>query len=82
MLGVVGKKRAGEVEHLLDPCISDPVVDRPAILPRGDETAPAKAREVVRDLRLRQRETVDEVTNAQLALVAEEFEDPQPAGIA
>jgi hypothetical protein len=46
-----------EVEHRLNAGIGDPVENSPALPPRLDEAAPAKAGEVVGDLRLRRRPT-------------------------
>jgi hypothetical protein len=47
-----------------------------------DEAAPAKAGEVVGDLRLGDPEAVDELADRELALLAEELEDAKAGRVA
>lgn len=58
------------------PLVGDPVVDGPVLAARVDEAAPAKACEMVGDLRLRDPEALDELSDGQLALLLEQLEDP------
>ena len=47
-----------------------------------DESAPPQAREVIRHLRLREPEPLDELSHRELAFVTEDFEDPHPDRVA
>ena len=82
MVGVVVEQRVPEVEHLHDALVGDPVVDRAVLAPCRDEAAPAQPGEVVRDLRLRLAEPVNELADRQLALVAQQFEDANAGRVA
>jgi hypothetical protein len=50
--------------------------------PRFDEAAPAQTGEMVRDLRLRLTEPLDQRADRELALVAQKLEDPHPGRVA
>src|SRR5262249_49083631 len=78
VLLVVFEQCVREVEHPDDPPVRDPVVDRPMLPPRLDKAAPAQTGEMVRHLRLWLAETLDELANGQLTLVAQQLEDAQP----
>jgi hypothetical protein len=82
VLLVVLEQRVREVENPDHPLVSDPVVDRPVLSARVDETAPAKTGEVVGHLRLCEPEPLDELADGELALVAQQFEDAQPGRVA
>lgn len=82
MLGVVLEQRVREVEHLDHALVCDPVVDDPVLAPGGNEAAPAKTGEVVGDLRLGEPETLDELADRQLALLAQQLEEAKPSRIA
>ena len=53
VIGVVVKQPVGKTQHLNDTSVGDRVEDRPTLLARDNEAAPAQAGQVVRDLRLR-----------------------------
>jgi len=82
VLGVVGQQPVSKVEQLLDALIRDSVVDDPPLALRLDEAAPAQARKVARDLRLREPKARDEFSNRQLALLAKKLEDLHPRRVA
>ena len=71
MLGVVVEQRVGEVEHRDDARVGDPVVDGAVLAAGLDEAAPAQTGEMVGDLRLRLAEPLDQLTDRELALVAQ-----------
>ena len=78
MLSVVCEQRRSQLEHRPHPLVRDPVIDGATVTAGRDETAPAQARKMVRDLRLRQSKPANELTDAQLTFAAKQFEDPQP----
>src|SRR2546428_12628748 len=78
MLLVVSEQRLPEVEHRDHSLVGDPVEHRALLTPRLDEATPAQAGEMIRDLRLRHTKTCDELADRQLALTAQQLEDPQP----
>src|SRR5262249_20148502 len=82
VLFVVLEQRVREVEHLHDPPARDPVVHGAMLASRGDESAPAQTRQVVRHFRLRLAETLDKLAHRQLTPLAQQLEDPQPYRIA
>ena len=82
MLGVIGEKRLRQVQYRVHPRVGDSVEHCPALAAGGDEAAPAKAGEVIRHLRLRQREPVDELADAEFPFALEQLEDAQPDRIA
>src|SRR5687767_14627178 len=53
VVGVLLEQRAGELEHLDDAHIRDLVVDAAMLAAADHEAAPAQARQMIRDLRLR-----------------------------
>ena len=82
MLGVIREQRLRQLQHRLHPCVADSVEHGAALASRLDEPAPAKAGEVIRPLRLRQREPVDELADAEFPFALEQLEDAQPDRIA
>jgi hypothetical protein len=66
---VVLEQRVRELEHRDHPLVGDPVVDGAVFPARVDETAPAKTGEMVGDLRLRDPEPRDELSDRELALL-------------
>src|SRR5205823_12476758 len=82
VLLVVLEQRLRELEHLQHPLIRDPIKDDPMLPPRLDKAAPAQTSEMVRNLRLRHPQPPHQLTNRQLALVAEQLEDPQSRRLA
>src|SRR5688572_25109861 len=65
------------IDHALDYGIERPrhlVVHPHTVAPNGDQAAPAQVREVTRDRRLRQPETIVEVTDADF-VVSQQRED-------
>jgi hypothetical protein len=75
VLGVVGKQRGGEVEHLVDARVGDAVEDGTVLASCVDESAPAQAGQVVGDLGLRFSEPRDQVANPELTFRAQRLED-------
>src|SRR2546425_4727286 len=72
----------GKVEHLDDALVGDPVVDRAMLAPRLDEAAPTQTGEVVRDLRLRLAQPLDQLPHRQLSLVAQQLQNLHPRLVA
>jgi hypothetical protein len=68
MLGVVLQQRVGEVEHLEHALVGDAVVDRPVLAAAVDESTPAQAGEVGRDLGLWRPDQLDELADRALAV--------------
>jgi hypothetical protein len=68
VFGVVGQQRVPEVEHPSDAFVADLVEDGAVLASCLDEAAPAQTGEVVRHLRLRDPQTLDELPDGQLAL--------------
>jgi len=79
---VVGQQRVGELEQLLHAWVRDAVVDGAVLPARLHEAAPAKAREVVGGVRLRDAEASDELADGELPFPAEQMEETQPRRIA
>ena len=82
MLCVVVQQRVRQVDHPHDSLVGDPVVDDAMLAPCLDEAAPAQAGEMVRHLRLRRPEPIDQLSHRQLALVAQQLEDANARGVA
>src|SRR5438067_7586130 len=72
----------GKVEHLDAAFVGDPVVDGAMLAPRLDEAAPAQTGEVVRDLRLRLAQPLDQLPHRQLSLVAQQLQNLHPRLVA
>ncbi len=75
MLLVVLEQRVRKLEHADDPLVGDAVVDGAVFAACVDEAAPAKAGEVVGDLRLRDPEPRDELSDRELALFSQQLQD-------
>ena len=82
VLCVVVQQRVREADHPHDSLVGDPVVDDAMLAPRVDEAAPAQAGEMVRHLRLRHAEPLDQFSHRQLALVAQQLEDANAGEVA
>ena len=82
MLGVIREQRLRQLQHRIHPCVADSVEHGAALASRLDEPAPAQAGEVIRYLRLRQRQPADKLTDTEFPLASEQVEDAQPDRIA
>ena len=83
-LGHFGHAAAEAFEHLgmeRPVRFAHPVVDPLAITPRLDQPRPAEVGQVPRDLGLRQVQDPHEVTDANLAVAAEQIHNPQPGPV-
>src|SRR5207237_6229108 len=82
VLLVIREQRVRELEHPEHPLVRDPVEDDAMLPSRLDEPAPTETGEVVRDLRLRHPEPLHQLTDRELALVAQQPEDAQSRRLA
>jgi hypothetical protein len=82
VLGVVLQQRAAERQQLRDSPVREPVVDARVLAAGLHETAPAQARQVIRDLGLRLAEPLDEIADRQLAVLPQQLEDAHPRRVA
>ncbi|HET8893585.1 MAG TPA: hypothetical protein VFM96_05770 [Gaiellaceae bacterium] len=82
VFGVIVEQRLCKVEHFDDALVSDPVEDGAVLAPRLDEAAPTQTGEMVGDLGLRLIEPLDQLTDRELTLVAEQLEDPDTGRVA
>jgi hypothetical protein len=76
VLLVLAQERASEGDDLGDPLIGERVIDRPVLTTGVDEAAPSEACEVIRDLGLREAETLGQLSHRDLA-IADQLEDPK-----
>ena len=77
MLSVVAKEATGECDEFGYAFVGQAVEDCPPIPTPGDEAAPAKTREVIRDFRLSQLQARNQVPDRRFCL-AEQLEDAKP----
>src|SRR5581483_9246583 len=78
VLLVLLEQAAGEGDDPRDTPVGDPVVDRAMVAARRDEAAPAKAREVVRNVGLGNCKTFDQLPDRELVLGLQQLDDPEP----
>lgn len=82
VLSVIAKQRVPKRQQFDDPLVRDSVIDGRVLTARQDEATPTQARQVIRDLGLRQTEPRHELADRQLAVLPQKPKDPDARGIA
>ena len=79
MLDILMQQLPSHTDDLRDSAIGKPVVDDPMVAAGFNETTPAKARQVIRDLRLRKPDLPNDLAHGQFAVGGKRGEDSQPS---
>ncbi len=81
MFGVVGEQGVADFEQGQHALVGDEVEHRAVLAACRDEPAPTQAGQVIRHARLRDSEPCRDRADRQLALAAEQLQNPQPRRI-